>query len=417
MDFRQARSFFTVLLGMTAGAAFAQGDVPAEIPPASYTGKQYVDSRGCVYVRAGISGNTVWVPRVTRQRQQICGMQPTFGTQARAPEPPAVVEPAPVIAAPARSVPTAPARPQVSADPGEPIATVASPTVAPQRGVTARTTERVRTVQVKPAPRRTVAVAPVAKRPAQKKAPQAPAREVTNIYGERPACQGGTAVSTRYVNSGRLAPVRCGPQSEAYVTVETGAVASQRVARATAKTVVRPVQIKTPKGYRRAWEDGRLNPHRGPRTATGDAQMELVWTNTVPRRLVKSYRTQDLAERAALEQPTTRQRAKAKKKTVRVTSRQRLSAMNAPAPRKQAQTARKASHRFVQVGTFGVEQNALNTARRLQSSGLPVRLSKVSKGGKTYTIVLAGPFGTQSQLNVGLSTARKAGFKDSFLRK
>ena len=34
-----------------------------------------------------------------------------------------------------------------------------------------------------------------------------------------------------------------------------------------------------------AWNDGRLNPFRGPRTAAGDAQMERIWTNTVPRKL------------------------------------------------------------------------------------------------------------------------------------
>ncbi|MEE9387997.1 MAG: hypothetical protein V3U96_05275 [Paracoccaceae bacterium] len=39
-------------------------------------------------------------------------------------------------------------------------------------------------------------------------------------------------------------------------------------------------------GFRAAWSDGRLNQNRGPQTAAGDAQMAMVWTNTVPRKLV-----------------------------------------------------------------------------------------------------------------------------------
>lgn len=40
-----------------------------------------------------------------------------------------------------------------------------------------------------------------------------------------------------------------------------------------------------PPGYRTAWEDGRTNPVRGPRTLEGDYQMKGVWTNRTPQRL------------------------------------------------------------------------------------------------------------------------------------
>jgi hypothetical protein len=47
---------------------------------------------------------------------------------------------------------------------------------------------------------------------------------------------------------------------------------------------------RAPRGYRPVWDDGRLNPHRGPRTAVGDASMRWLWTDTVPMELVQPTR-------------------------------------------------------------------------------------------------------------------------------
>ena len=69
-------------LGVTGAQAQDSRSQPAEFPPSSYKGKQYVDSAGCVFIRAGIDGNVSWVPRMSRARKQVCGFQPTGGVQA-----------------------------------------------------------------------------------------------------------------------------------------------------------------------------------------------------------------------------------------------------------------------------------------------------------------------------------------------
>jgi hypothetical protein len=45
-----------------------------------------------------------------------------------------------------------------------------------------------------------------------------------------------------------------------------------------------------PPGYKLVWDDGRLNPNRGPRTAEGDAAMRRLWTDTVPMTLAAPVR-------------------------------------------------------------------------------------------------------------------------------
>jgi SPOR domain len=63
--------------GLAASAALGEGMKPAELPPAAFAGQQYVDSRGCMFVRAGTAGKVLWIPRVSRDGKLICVSPPS----------------------------------------------------------------------------------------------------------------------------------------------------------------------------------------------------------------------------------------------------------------------------------------------------------------------------------------------------
>jgi cell division septation protein DedD len=68
----------TALVVALAVPAFARDPIrPAELPPADYAGLQYVDSKGCMFVRAGNDREVTWVPRVSREGTPICGNPPS----------------------------------------------------------------------------------------------------------------------------------------------------------------------------------------------------------------------------------------------------------------------------------------------------------------------------------------------------
>lgn len=377
------RCFIAAVAAMVATASLAQVAQlggPANYPPAGFTGQQFVDNDGCVYLRAGFGGVVNWVPRVKANHRPLCDMPPTFGPAVAAavaadmaPDPLAapVMAAAPPLVAPPRQplfgkpypgdpiplVPVAP-RPQVAAL----VAPVAPPVAAP--------------VLTAPA---------VAAQPAY----------ATTANSAQAACvQGSPRLETVLLRSGGTALVCTrgdgtlnGWRPPLFAQgVIGGALTPRMMQGATlATTLYTSVQAANaiptpPKGYRLAWKDDRLNPLRGLGTAAGQAQQDQVWTRDIPARLVAVPQVQ--------------------------ASSTTVSTMSAPAARMS----------YVQVGTFGQPANADSVKARLTALGLPVSTARMTAQGRVLQVVYAGPFADLTQARAALNKTRSAGFADAILK-
>jgi hypothetical protein len=437
------------VIGATFASAQIKEAVPAEFPPASYKGKQYVDSKGCVFIRAGIDGDVSWVPRVSRARKAICGFTPTLGA--------ASAKAAPAPAKPAQKVEqiTIAAAPEAPAPAPKPRA--AAPAPAPKKP--ARVVRRAAPKVVRQtAPKRVVIRNPVVEAPTQAAPKVVVTSRVARPAATKPqqratACPGASALSQRYLHGDGKSEVRCGPQNAPIVA---GSYQQQQIAtaaapkrglfqrRRTASTTKAPLtsnvsdqtrivpkhveasrqnttNVTVPRGYRRVWDDGRLNPKRAEQNLTGRGQMALIWTNSVPRRLINQANGRDVTASVPLVYPYVDRATQARdlgevtimrrdgqlvkrivrNPAVRRTKRQATlstrSAPRAPTAAPKAVAAPKAApavggKRYVQIGLFSTQAKARSAAQNLANMGMRAHLAAVRYKGKSYLSVKAGPF-------------------------
>lgn len=351
-------------LVLTALSASAQtGRIPAEIPPADYTLGQYVDSAGCVFIRAGSNGRTTWVPRFGDDRRPMCGFAPSLSAGAAQ-----VATTAPTMTAPAAA--PAPA----------PVTVAAAPT----------TPRRTAPVEVA-ATTRPYSVAPEASRPVVRvqAAPQAQVWQAqSNALDTRwsffeqqgpSVCNNYGALSQLYaVPSPALPdlPVRCQPQA-------------QHPADA--------LRELSPRGG--VWEPWNGSPM--PAQNNNVYILPPPYAPSWPQPWLHGASGQQPAAPA----PAMRSSVSTMGSTAAVDSR--------PASDTRGQMS---NGQYVQIGTFGVQSNAQAAISRLQSQGMPVARGNATMNGQPVQVVLAGPFASPAELSAALNAARAMGYGDAFVR-
>ncbi len=431
---------------------------PAEFPPASYKGKQYVDSRGCIYIRAGIDGNVTWVPRVSRSRKQVCGFQPTGVAGATsAPAPRAVGNPVIITAKPGPETgpetgPEALSKPAARVKPGRTATTSTSASISISTSAPVKPRPAAPVVAARPKP--PSVAAPLPPRVANTRRTPSPAPSAgpkpaaaAPVAGPAPTrrgnCPNASAFSQQFINKpGGRNKIRCGPQSEAPVTYGRGGdqqsaaplpPGTRVVARHVFDNRQNTTDVTVPPGYRAVWRDDRLNPHRaertlraaqpggaldvppgyrrserkddrlnarrGLRTAEGNAQTSRIWSNTLPRVLRRVPTRGQIVTISSGGAPAQ-------------TTVTRLSTRSAPL----ASVAGQGGKRFyVRVADYAADKDARATAKSLARTGLPMNLATLRSSG--HKVVLAGPFTSPAAARQALKQLRRAGFRAARLYK
>lgn len=394
-----AAAIFAALCGFAPAYAQNVRDIPAprEVPPGSFKGPQYVDSGGCVFVRAGVDGKVIWVPRVNAQKKVLCGYPPTLVAKA---------QPAPVVATPVMVAQAEPESAPAPAVKPEKVKTgpVKKGSVRPQSD------EYVDVPRAGSAPNtlRCPARAPVATR-----APLRGGGSVILCLARDGLLDDQASVATlnatpvrasadttltcpREAPVAQQVPVR-GGGTQILCTTGDGSVSAlampktqpaQPKATRIAIPLPDPLELTepvVPKGYKLAWSDGRLNANRAQGTAAGQFAQDQIWTRETPARLIPRD-----------------------KRVAQVV----VSTRNAPAVRVSTK-GEAATGTYVQIGSFGKPANAGAARAKLAALGLPTVKAKPRNGLEP---VLAGPFESADAAKLALSVARRGGFPDAVLR-
>lgn len=383
-----------VMLVLLPGLALAQDLRPAEAPPADFFARQYIDSKGCVFLR---TEDGVWQARVARDGAPICGYPPTLSARGldgkprlRALDPDAgrsraelleralsqtiltevrpgelVSDPQPMEKLPDMGPEPAPSGPAIALQ----AAVTAAPALRQEMGAGLKPNLRLCELlgyDGKPGE------AGLGNDPSQGYCGSLPPSDLSRLSFARPI-----GSSTR--DQQPAAPAQSDAPIEKAAAVATpaqtakaaGSDAAARAATLPARPVARtPVRTAA----------------KPPTDAPGKV--------AVPAR---AGQTPHATEKPAAKKP-------------------QVAAARPAAPGLPAGGMIPPGARYVQLGTFADPGNADRAAQRVAGLGYPVLRGKDQVNGRAVQFIMAGPFADRESIVRGLDAIRRAGFRDAFPR-
>ena len=362
-------STWALLLSCQAG--HADGARPAEPPPADFTGGQFIDSAGCVFVR----GDGVWDARQARDGSPICGYPPTFSARRTGPDR------------------LTPLFPDTVEDQGTRI----------RRELTETVMAGLQTGELAGAPR----------------------AASSSERGGAPTGPTGSTMATGAHDPSPL-PIAAAPGelSDATTTLAATIAAAPRLRAGIARAGAgdHTAELCQLLGA----DAGTTGSLGAPDTLgmcggmddalVGRRRVEAVEPREVAPQTARSGVKAAAADRAsdkAADRPSGR--ALPTTRAAKQTKPHSGSKAN-PGAGAFSTAMIPAGARFVQVGMFGDPDNARRAAKRLSSMGLPVSQGQTAVRGRQLQTIMAGPFDSRQGIVRALDRVRRGGFPDAYPR-
>lgn len=383
------------LLALVPGMAAAFDARPAELPPDDFASRQYIDSRGCVFLRDDAGA---WLPRVARDGAPICGYPPTLSARGidgrprlRALDPDAGRSRAELLEQALSETVLTNLRPGELAGDANPMEKL--PDMGPEPANPAPSLALKAALAAAPAVRHSMGEA---LQPNRRLCQLLGYDDISGAQGRARDPSQGYCSSLRESDLSRLTFVRSvaevrkenAPPAE---SAETGKAASKAAPPAAKDSKAAPKTADKP--------DSKAMPAPAPaKTAAkkpdaGKASAQKAATGKPGAGNLKLKKIVPVPPKSAPAKEAAKQAAK-------------------PAP----PGIIPAGARYVQFGTYADADNADRAAQVVAQMGYPVMRGKDRVKGKDVQFVLAGPFGDRETIVRALDAIRRAGFKDAYPR-